>query len=350
MPVESDFRIIRPLSMTDALLSSSTVPEIKEVEWSSGSTYGLGDVRGVSGANNSQQVYQSLAAANTNHAPASSPAWWKPMGLVYGTYSSGATYALGDIVTVITANSHLLYQSVIAANVGNPVSDVTKWTVVGATNRWLMFDKSVQSQTVAPRSITQVITPGALVNTITLLNITGASATVSQAVSGYSKTKRLLSHDVLNWYDWYYEDLTQLTDVVFDDVPPYPDSALTITVDNGTVDAGLGCCFIGKSRTIGSTQWELTGGVLSYSTSKEELGVITMVKRANAKRLNFEVRINLGFEDEAYRLLTQYTDVEIVIIATSSYAMGLAYGFLGQWSVPISNSGKTAPIEFRALT
>jgi len=350
MGSESDFRIVRPLTMTDAVLTSSTVPETTVTAWNSGSTYAAGDIRGVAGGNNSQDVYESLQGSNTNHAPGNSPTWWKKLGTVYGTYAGGTTYALDDIVTVIGPDSHLLYRSLASGNIGNAVTDVTKWLEIGNTNRWLMFDKTVQTQTVVPRQIVQTITPGQLVNTVTLLNVSGASATVAQSISGYSKTKRLLRHDVMNWYDWYYEELTQVTDVTFDDVPPYKDGVLTVTVDNNDSDAALGCLFIGKSRTIGTTLWDFDGGILSYSTAKETLGVITMNKRANAKKLNFSVYIQPGYESEAYRLLTQYTDVEIVIIPTADYAMGLAYGFLGQWNVPVSNSGKTASIEFRALT
>ncbi|MBY0241477.1 MAG: hypothetical protein K2X55_19400 [Burkholderiaceae bacterium] len=350
MGSESDFRIVRPLVMTDAVLTSSTVPETTVAEWDGGSTYAAGDIRGVAGAHNSQDVYESLQGSNVNHPPASSPTWWKKLGTVYGTYSGGTTYGLGDIVTVIGADSHLLYESQVGSNTGNGLGDTTKWLVIGNTNRWMMFDKTVQTQTVAPRRIVQTITPGQLVNTVTLLNVSGASATVSQSISGYSKTKRLLRHDVINWYDWYYEDLTQVTDVTFEDVPPYKNGVLTITVDNNDADAAIGCLFIGKSRTIGTTLWDFDGGILSYSTSKETLGVIKMNKRANAKKLNFSVYIQPGYESEAYRLLTEVTDVEIVIIPTADYAMGLAYGFLGQWNVPVSNSGKAASIEFRALT
>ncbi|MBY0237865.1 MAG: hypothetical protein K2X55_00975 [Burkholderiaceae bacterium] len=349
MGSESDCRIYPPVPMVDAILTSSSVPETTVTVWDAGSTYALGDQRGVAGLHNSQDVYESLRGPNTNHAPASSPTWWKLLGTVYGTYAGGATYALGDIVTVIAADSHLLYESQTGSNTGNPVTDVTKWLLIGYTNRWIAFDRTVQTQTVAPKQITMTITPGQLVNLLTLLNVTGASVTVTQSISGYSKTKRLLTHPVKNWYDWYYERLRQLKDVAFD-IPPYKAGVLTVTVDNNNDQAGIGCLFIGKGRFIGQTQWEFNGGILSYSTSKEALGVITMNKRANAKKLNFEVMVSQGYEDEAYRILTDATDVEVVLVATSAYGMGLAYGFLGQWNVPVSNSGKTASIEFRALT
>lgn len=343
----ADFRLIRPVIITDATLTSSSVPEVMVALYAPGTTYASGDIRGVT-TGTSQIVYQSRQDGNLGNTPATSPLWWKVLGTVYVAYPTGAPYAASDIV--MDAANHLIYQSIAGSN-SAALTDKTKWVALGATPRWKMFDKVVNSQTTAPDTITAVVTPGVLANTLTILNADAASITVSQSISGYTRTKSLVSHDVLNWYDWYYEEPIRTGDVVFDDIPPYAAAALTITANNVGAIAGIGGCFFGKSRTIGQTQWEANGGILSYSTSTTDtFGNTTMVKRANAKKLNFDVHIPDGFESEAYRLLTLYTDVELVVIGSSEYSMLIAYGFLGAWSVPISNSGKTAPIEFRGLT
>lgn len=264
-------------------------------------------------------------------------------------YSGSATYAQNAVV--YDPATYLTYQSLIANNTGKALADTTAWTPSGATNRWKVFDKAVNSQTTALEVVTFTVRPGELVNTVGLLNVSGASATLSQADSGYSQTKNLQRHDVLNWYDWWYEEPIREGDVIFDGVPPYASSNLTITVASPGGTAGIGCCILGKSRTLGQTQWDLTGGVLSYSSSStDKFGNVTMVRRDNAKTLNFEVRIAPGFESEVYRLLRQYTDIELMVIGAEDYSMTYAYGFLGQWTVPVTNSGKTAHIEFRGLT
>jgi hypothetical protein len=343
----ADFRIVRPIDITDAILTSSSVPEATVTEYASGTTYALNDIRGIT-TGTKQDVYQSLQAANVGHAPATSPTWWKKIGTVYAAYSTATTYAKDDIVTDLA--NHDLYQSLIASNLNKPFTDKTSWLYLGKTNRWKQFDKAVNSQTSAPDTITTTLTPGQLANTLTLLSVAGSQVTVTQTASGYSRTKSLVQHNVLSWYDWYYEEPIRTGDVVFDDIPPYTASSITVTVDNPGDTAAVGCCFIGKARTIGTTQWEVTGGILSYSTSTTDtFGNTTMVKRDNAKRMNFDVAISAGFENEAYRLLRQYTDVEIVVIGTSEYSMTFTYGFLGQWEVPISIRGKTANIEVRGL-
>jgi hypothetical protein len=267
------------------------------------------------------------------------------------SYSGSATFAQG--VVVYDPTTYLTYQSLIAGNTGHALADSSAWgPLKKMVNRWLMFDKVVNSQTVAPESITIVVKPGELVNTLGLLNVNGSSITVTQTDSGYSQTKSLVRHDVLSWYDWFYEEPIREGDVIFDGIPPYANSTISISVINPGDKAAIGCFILGKSRTIGQTAWDFTGGILSYSSSSTDtFGNVTMVKRDNSKVLNFEVYVPKGYESEAYRLLSkEYTDVEIMVIGAEDYSMTFSYGFLGQWNVPVSSGGeKTAHIEFKGL-
>lgn len=343
----ADFRLIKPIQITDAKLVSSSVPEAVVTEYAAGTTYGAGDIRGVTAAG-AQDVYQSLQAGNVGQAPASSPAWWKLLGRVYPAYAAGTTYAKDVIVTDVV--NHQLYQSLAPSNTGKALSDTTWWLPLGATNRWKMFDKAVNSQTTAQNSVSVSIVLGELHNTLTLLNVSGASVTVSQADSGYTRTRSLVSHNVLSWYDFFYQEPLWVGDTVFDDIPPYLNSVLSVTVNSPGNQAAIGGFFVGRSKFIGTTQWELTAGILSYSTSNtDKFGNTTLVKRENAKKMNFEVAIPRGYEDEAYRFLKAADNTEMVAIASTNWAMTVSYGYLGQWDVPLSITGKTMPVEWRGL-
>jgi hypothetical protein len=265
------------------------------------------------------------------------------------TYSSTATYATNALV--YDPATRLTYLSLIDANKGKLLTDTTAWAKQLTTNRWSMFDKAVNSQTSASNLLVVAVNAGALVNTIGLLNVDGSRVTVTQMDSGYIKSKSLVQHDVLSWYDWFYEEPVREGDVIFDDIPPYATSPLIISVENPGDYAAIGCICMGKSRTIGQTDWGFTGGVLSYSTSTTDtFGQITLVKRANAKTLNFDVFIQPGFESVVYRWMEKdYTDVELFIIGAEDYSMTYSYGYLGQWSIPVSNDAKTASIEFKGL-
>lgn len=346
----ADFKMIRPLAVTDARLTSTNVPEAVAATYAGGTTYALGDRAGLAPVYGSPQiVYESLQNANTGHAQSDTD-WWKVVGNVYPPYDSGLSCGLGGIVSSISADVHLLYESKQGANTGHPLTDTAWWLEISATNAHSMFDATYGRQTESAGSIAVVLTPGALINSLFLGNLDAASVTVAQSVSGWSRAVALNSHPVLSWYDWYYEDVIRQTDVTITDIPPYASGVLTITIDNTGGTAKCGLCVIGKSVTLGQTQWEVMGSLLSYSgTSTDAFGNTTFLARANAKRLNLNVQITPGFESEAFRLLTLYTDTPTVFVGSTEDAMATAYGYLGSWSVPLSNTGKTAPIEIKGL-
>lgn len=347
----ADFTLIRPVTITDAMLTSTNVNEATVAAYNGATTYALAAVVGVT-TGHTQSIYESLQASNTGHTPASSPTWWKFLSYAYDAYNGATTYAANDIVSVVSTNSHLLYKSAQAANTGHAVTDTAWWLAYGSTNAWACLDTTYGSQTTRADSFVMVFSIGSLTNSIYFGNMDAASVRVQQSVSGFDETILLNQHNVLDWYSWFYETIVRQTDVaIVGDIPPYPASTLTVTVSNTGSTAKCGLMVFGQSVVLGLTQWGLAGGILSYSgTSTDAFGNTTFAARAKAKKLNFDVRITPGFESEAYRLLTLYTDMPMVFVASTDYAMASVYGYLSSWSVPLSNSGKNAPIEIKGLT
>ena len=72
-------KIIRPLTITDAVLAATNVPETDYPAYSGAATYALGDRVIVVGPD-VHKIYESLQAGNTGHAPAASPAYWEDVG------------------------------------------------------------------------------------------------------------------------------------------------------------------------------------------------------------------------------------------------------------------------------
>lgn len=343
----SDFKLIPPVTITEDKLTYSSVPEAMVAEYSATATYALGDTCGVTNGT-AQDVYQSIQVGNVGHEPGTSPAWWKFLGRVFAPYSSSTTYALDDIVTDLA--NHQLYQSLADSNRGKALTDTTGWLPLGATNRWAMFDKAVGSQTTAPDAVSVTIATGALINTVAVLNVSGSSVTITQPDSGYSRTKSLVTHNVLNWYDYWFQEPLWVGDACFDDVPPYIGASLTVTVNSPGNDAGIGCLVVGKAKFIGTTQWGLRAGILSYSTDeKDKFGNVRLVKRDSAKKMTFDVEIPRGYEDEVFRYLRSVENTEMVAIASTNWSMTMSYGYLGQWEVPLEINTKTMPVEWRGL-
>ena len=76
-------KLIRPTTLTDAMLSSSTAPENDYAAWGSGTAYAVG-------------------------------------------------------ARVILTSTHRRYEALAASTGVNPASDPTKWLDIGPTNRWAL--------------------------------------------------------------------------------------------------------------------------------------------------------------------------------------------------------------------
>lgn len=347
----ADFRMLRPVAVLDATLTSTTVPETVAATYAGGTTYALGDRAGPAPVyGDAQTVYESRQNSNTGHTQASSPDWWKVVGVVYPLYASGSSCGAGKIVSNISADVHELYESQVAGNTGNPLTDVTKWVLLGSTNARAMFDDTYGSQTTNADSIVTVLTMGVLTTMVFVGYLEAVSVRLQQSVSGWDQTQYLNSHPVDNWYDWYYEDLVILSDIVFVDVPPYAGSTLTITITNTGSTAKCGIVSLGRPVTLGLTLWEVLGGFVSYSdTSVDGFGNTTFAPHGVVSKLNLDVQIYEGFESEALRILKQHVDVPTVFIGSTEYTMCMLYGALQQAQVPLSITGKSCPIEILGL-
>ena len=94
----------------------------------------------------------------------------------YAAWSSATTYSLGQRVIVVS--THKVYESLQNSNLNKDptlASNATWWIEVSPTNRWKMFDISNTTQTTNADSIVVTITPGQVVNSVSLMNLEGIS-------------------------------------------------------------------------------------------------------------------------------------------------------------------------------
>ena len=313
-----DFRIIRPIEITDAMLTSSNVPETVAATYAGGTTYAAGDRAGLAPVDGAAQlIYESLSAGNIGHAlpvpPATSTAYWRYVASVYPAYSGAVTYALGGTVSSIGTNSHLLYESLAAGNVGNALSDATKWLPLGSpkvtdgtpynsTNRWTMLDQSYTSQTRNAESITMVLTLGQVVNIAGFGNLSAQSIRLQQSITGYDETIQLTTHSVEGWYEYWFEELLEEDEALFTDIPPSPTSTLTVTISATGGTAGCGVMMLGREKLLGKTQWGMSKEINSFSRREtNSFGQTQLVRGEYQEILNAEVHLAPGSESEVFR-------------------------------------------------
>ena len=304
----SDFKLIRPITIINSMVTANNVPETDATEWLPATAFTVNQTCMVTTTAN--------GAATATHA-------------VYKALRS----TTGDDPT--------------PAIKGVPTVD---WEFVSNTNAWKMFDQSYQTQTTNADTIEVDIAPGTMVTSVALLNLEAGSVTIDQTGSGYSETFDLVSHVVSSWWDYFTEVPIRTGDLVISDIPPYASETLTITIDNTGNTAKCGVLVVGKSKFLGATQWDANRSINDYSQAVEAAdGSISLTQGAFSKRLNLEFKVPAGLESEATRTLEQFRATPLVFVGSEDYSMTIIYGFLGSWAVPVSNTGLNAYAEIKGL-
>jgi hypothetical protein len=226
-------KVVPPLAITDAILTSSTVnePDTGEAAWSSLTTYAAGDVVI---RTTTHRKYSSLAGGNLNHDPAADTA---------GTY----------------------------------------WFDEGPTNRWAMFDLLRNTGTTGASPLEVVLTPGTRVDSIGVVGITADSITItveSDAVEVYSSSLDLRTRDTVDWYGYFHDEFTIQQAVALFDLPPFTNAVITVTLERDTGDVTCGGVIIGRFVDLGVTIHGAQNDADNFSKiTRDDDGVATLTPR-----------------------------------------------------------------------
>lgn len=277
-------RVTPPVSITEIQLTSSNVAEpFSPAAYNAGTTYDFGDIVTVAA---DFKNYESLQAGNVGHTPLSSPLWWKPIGATEVAYNAATPYAIG----ATASSNHRVYQSLTAANTGNPLpvlpaTSTAFWLDIGPTNKYAAFDLSRNTQTICASPLTMVIAPGQRVNTIGLLGLSANSAVITAtSVFGggtvYSRSINLNTRIVQNGFDYAYSPFSTQPSLAFFDLPMYSDIIITVTLSSTSGNVKCGSVVLGVSVEIGTIERSAVNSALNFSTITRDLyGNATLVPR-----------------------------------------------------------------------
>lgn len=153
---------------------------------------------------------------------------------------SGTTYALKDVR--IRTQTHRKYERNIAgAGTIPPELDTVNWIDVGPTNRQAMFDLYRNTATVLASPLTVVITPGKRINSFGIVGLKANSVRVQLdvgATSYYDRTLNTLLRNTMTWTDYLFGAFKYQRSAVLFDLPGVAGATLTITISGGTVECG----------------------------------------------------------------------------------------------------------------
>ncbi|ARR52122.1 hypothetical protein HY78_00930 [Rhizorhabdus wittichii DC-6] len=274
-------KIIQPVAINDATLTSSSVAEDDYAAWTSGTTYAAtaNVIRG-------HRRWRSLQASNLGHDPGlddqDAPVWWVDMG---------------------------------------------------PTNRYAMFDESVGTDTTAGDAITVVIAPGTTVDAIGLLDIQAETIEVSMTVDGdevYNSVQSTYGtgQAITNLYLYFTARIGRRSVVLFMDMPRRVGCIVTLTATaRPGEDVSIGTMGIGTSLEIGSTEVGAKVGITDYSLKKtDDFGNTKFVRRNYAKRNNVRVILPAENVDTVFNALAELRTIPIIWVASTRFDCLVTFG------------------------
>ena len=259
----------------------------------------------------------------------------------YAAWASGTAYAVG--ARVILTSTHRKYEALAASTGVNPAGDPTKWLDLGPTNRWAMFDARVGTATTRTGNLQVVLAPGAT-DGVALIDTDAETATVTLTVSGtqlYSKTQsfNVGGTAIDNWFSWFFEPVGRKSSLLFLDVPVYEAGVLTVTVsrDNPADVVSCGTLLVGRQFTIGDTEHGADIGIIDYSRKEtDQFGVTSVVERAFAKRMTARVVMQTSAIDDVHRNLAALRASPVLWIGSESFESLTVYGFYKEFSIDLA--------------
>lgn len=250
----------------------------------------------------------------------------------YPAWSAPTNYAIGD--RVVRTSVHRVFEALVAGiHAGLPEATPTRWVDIGPTNAWAMFDDKVgTSTTSAGPSMTWGLTPAAAIDHLDLLDVSAASARAVMTVSAVSVYDRTISLEaaetVGDAWEYCFSPIVRRTIAQFDDLPPYASGVLTITLTD-TVPVSCGSCIVGQTFEIGESEFGARAGITDFSRKETDaFGVTSVVERAYSKRTSQAVAIDNARFDEVLRRLTLLRAKPVLWIgAAGLYEAFVVYGF-----------------------
>jgi hypothetical protein len=280
----------------------------------------------------------------------------------YAEWSSGATYNAGD--RVILTSTHRIYESLLGSNTNNnptALSSPVYWIEVGPTNRWACLDTSVSTQTAQADNITYTFEPGQAINALAILNITEGveiNITMVSPLTGspgivYEKTIDLTSLPLSpDWWAFFYGQRIAPTQSILLDLPSYADCIVTIEIVGGS-GLAVGVILLGQQQNFGlGIKYGARVGIQDYSRKEtNEFGDTILVKRAYAKRANFDLFLKSEEVDSFQNALTSIRAEPVLWIASDQYESTTLFGFYKNFDILISYPNHSdCSLEIEGLT
>lgn len=287
-------RVVKPVTIGDSELTSSTIPEpdTGEIVWTAG-TYNTG-MRRIN--TTTHRVYEVVATPSTTDDP------------VVGVDKNPAT-----------------------------------WVDVGPTNKWAMFDTVNSTQSSEATQLVVVIDAGQITNSIAGFGIEDATAinvTMNDPTAGevYNTDVDMTDNsEVTDWYYYYFSPIIRASRFALLDLPAYPNATITMTVDGTNIE--FGNLVLGNQLPLGVANYGSSVQLLDFSRKETDtFGNIVVTEGRTSKLVNFDVTIAKDKVNYVFDTISSITTIPAVWVGDDgSNDPTLVFGYYRDYQNNISS-------------
>ena len=194
-------------------------------------------------------------------------------------------------VSLSHSGSHEIFESQVSANLGNSLTDNTKWIKLGPSNYMAMFDTLRTTKSTGGSPFEFSLTPGARIDSIGMAGLVANSIHLVITSGGstvYDETIDLNSREILDWYDYFFEEFSTIPGIARFYLPPYTDAVITITITSVSNLVEIGAVIIGSKVDLGEAQLGAMNDGLNFSTITRDFegNINTLIQRRSIPKTN----------------------------------------------------------------
>ena len=227
-------------------------------------------------------------------------------------WADNVTYAEFALVSVISENSHKVFESLVANNINNdplltntdavPLASA-KWKYKYRTNKHRMFDYFKGTGSIAGSPLKLVLRPKRRIDTLAFFDLKASVLDVTVKEFGkdriiYTLDGFLLERNITSLYEYFFSPFIYRKNVATASIPPVGDPEIHITLSDPSGFVEVGRIAIGKSTYLGKVQHAPVVDADNYSKivwdefGKAELTPIPSIPANEHKIILDPIRLN----------------------------------------------------------
>jgi hypothetical protein len=158
---------------------------------------------------------------------------------------------------------------------------------------------------------------------------------------------------ITDYYKYCFEPIVRKTDVLFSDLPKYPNAIMNITITTTTGQTALcGVCYIGHKLEAGVTGYGMQLGIQDYSVkTQDDFGNYQIVERSYSRKVSLLMRVDNEAVDALHNFFAGYRSIPAIYIGATTYGASYVFGFYKEFNIEIPhNAFSVCSIEIEGLT